>query len=55
MRSLERIGWVFFVAGSVVFTLVGIVNGDWLTATGGLLYVVGCGALLASANRSVAP
>ena len=48
MGSSEKVGWSFFVLGSVVFTFAGIANGDWWTIGGGLLYIVGCGALLRS-------
>lgn len=51
MGNAEKVGWAFFVLGSVVFTLAGIVNGDWWTFGGGMLYVVGCGALLQSAMQ----
>ena len=51
MGNAEKFGWTFFVLGSVVFTLAGLVNGDWWTVVGGLLYVVGCIALLRSATQ----
>jgi hypothetical protein len=51
MAAMERIGWTFFVLGSVVFTVAGIVNGDWWTFGGGMLYIVGCGALLQGAMQ----
>ena len=51
MGSAEKIGWAFFVLGSVVFTAAGVVNGDWWTFVGGLLYVIGCAALLRSATE----
>ena len=51
MGNAEKIGWTFFVLGSVVFTVAGVVNGDWWTVGGGMLYVVGCGALLQSAMQ----
>ena len=51
MGSSETIGWAFFVLGSLVFTVAGVVNGNWWTVTGGALYVVGCGALLQSARQ----
>ena len=49
MGASEKIGWTFFVAGSLVFTGVGIATGDWWNAFGGALYVIGCAALLKSA------
>lgn len=51
MGNAEKIGWAFFVLGSVVFTLAGLVNGDWWTFGGGMLYVVGCAALLRAATE----
>ncbi|MEM9203372.1 MAG: hypothetical protein AAGC53_17115 [Actinomycetota bacterium] len=51
MGNAEKIGWLFFVLGSVVFTMAGLVNGDWWTFGGGMLYVVGCAALLQSATQ----
>jgi|DEB0MinimDraft_10_1074344.scaffolds.fasta_scaffold09447_2 hypothetical protein len=50
MQKLEQLGWLLFVAGSAVFVAVGVVNGDLLTLTGGLLYLVGCMALLKSSQ-----
>lgn len=49
MHDGEKIGWLFFVAGSVVFTVMGVVNRDWWTAIGGLLFVIGCGGMLVEA------
>ena len=49
MGHAEKVGWTFFVAGSVVFTGVGIATGDWWVAFGGGLYLVGCAALLKGA------
>ena len=37
MGNAEKLGWSFFVLGSLVFTAAGIVNGDWWTFVGGLL------------------
>jgi len=54
MENVEKLGWSFFVLGSLVFTAAGIVNGDWWTFVGGLLYVVGCAALLRSATEGSA-
>ena len=53
MGASEKIGWMFFVGGSFVFTVVGIATGDWWLAFGGALYLVGCAALLnGAAQRS---
>ena len=49
MGNAEKLGWSFFVLGSLVFTAAGIVNGDGWTFVGGLLYVIGCAALLSGA------
>ncbi|MEM9465062.1 MAG: hypothetical protein AAGA90_06800 [Actinomycetota bacterium] len=49
MGNAEKVGWAFFVAGSVVFTGVGVASGDWWVAFGGALYLVGCAALLRGA------
>ena len=46
MGASEKLGWTFFVAGSVVFTGVGVATGDWWVAFGGGLYLIGCAALL---------
>ena len=54
MGNVEKLGWSFFVLGSLVFTAAGIVNGDWWSFVGGLLYVVGCAALLRSATEGSA-
>jgi hypothetical protein len=54
MANAEKLGWSFFVLGSLVFTAAGIVNGDWWTFVGGLLCVVGCAALLRSATEGSA-
>ncbi len=51
MRPLERWGWIFFVAGSAVFTAVGLAEGDFWVTLGGALFVVGCAALLVDAHR----
>jgi len=51
MGASEKIGWAFFVAGSLVFTGVGVAGRDWWTVVGGVLYTVGCGALLHGAVR----
>ena len=49
MGASERIGWTFFVAGSLVFTVVGITTDDGWVAFGGALYLIGCAALLKGA------
>lgn len=49
MGASEKFGWTFFVAGSVVFTGVGIATDDGWVAFGGALYLIGCAALLKSA------
>lgn len=49
MGNAEKVGWTFFVAGSVVFTGVGVATRDWWVAFGGALYLVGCAALLKGA------
>ena len=49
MGASEKIGWTFFVAGSVVFTGVGVATDDWWVAFGGALYLIGCAALLKGA------
>ncbi len=54
MGNAKKLGWSFFVLGSLVFTAAGIVNGDWWTFGGGLLYVVGCATLLRSPTEGSA-
>ena len=53
ISPLARFGWVTFGTGSFVFTLIGVVNGDWWVAFGGLLFVVGCIALYLDGARRV--
>ena len=54
MGNAEKHGWSFFVLGSLVFTAAGIVMGDGWTFVGGLLYVIGCAALLRGATEGSA-
>jgi len=51
MGNAEKLGWSFFVLGSLVFTAAGIVNGDWWTFVGGLLYVIGFSSLVRGATE----
>jgi len=38
----DLLGWVFFLLGSVVYTVHGLIQGDLLSALGGLAFVIGC-------------
>jgi hypothetical protein len=41
-----RLGWALFLIGSVLFAVAAIRQGDLVTATGSVMFVVGVGAFL---------